>query len=674
MKKPQKNTEIKPIDTSVKIKLKKGLGIIIAVVSFCLYAQSISFNYANDDSLVIQENSLVKEGFSAIPILIKTDRLFGRNDESERMPEYRPVQMVVFAMEWQLFPNNPHAAHFFNVLLYTFTCWLLFLFLCKLFENQNLIFPFICTLFFTVHPIHTEVVDNIKGLDEILCFLFALLSLFLFIKIGKKQTLLKITLASIFFFLSLLSKETGIVYLIIIPLTLFVFSKVSTKRILSITIILAVITSIYLLIRFEVLESISHRTIENLHTTYINSLRGAPDFITQKATAFYILLKYFILLIFPRQLSFDYSFAEIPVHHIYSVGALAGILFYLFIGVYSILKIRKKDIVAFSVLFYLIALAPVSNIFLLINWTMAERFLYMPSLGFCIALSFLILKLTKTEKYKSKFNNLKQFFIGNRLIFFFVFIITGLYSIRTIGRNPDWRDNLTLFSHDVKVVPNCARAHYFYGNELLLTAYPMEKNKEKQSDIIDKAINEYTKSISLYYDQPIAYQYLAKAYYYKNDYANAIKNYEVATQHYLVPDAESFSNLGLLYSRTEKFEKGLNMMDSALKYNPNYTDAHINKTSVYLKQGKFEEAISEADKVMKYDHANEKALVVKGIANLNLKQFDLSLKYLNAALIIDSTDVTCLKVLGITYQNMGDTLNANKYFQKENVILNERQQ
>src|ERR1017187_6057894 len=166
--------------------LKTSLWIIIAVFAFILYAQSISFSYTLDDHPVTDQNKLIKMGLAGIPTLIITDYVYGF-DAKMRGPVYRPTSLIIFAIEWQFFPNNPHFFHLINVLFFTITCGLLYSLLCKLFEKQNLIFPFVCSLLYVSHPIHTEVVNNIKSLDEILCFLFGILSIFFFIKSNSKH-------------------------------------------------------------------------------------------------------------------------------------------------------------------------------------------------------------------------------------------------------------------------------------------------------------------------------------------------------------------------------------------------------------------------------------------------------------------------------------------------------
>src|ERR1039457_6972183 len=115
--KPKATAPATPADPDALRKLKISLGIIIAVFAFILYAQSISFNYTYDDIAVTSQNKIIRMGISGIPTILKTDYWYGYKDNL-RGPVYRPVSLVMFALEWQLFPDNPHVYHFINILLY----------------------------------------------------------------------------------------------------------------------------------------------------------------------------------------------------------------------------------------------------------------------------------------------------------------------------------------------------------------------------------------------------------------------------------------------------------------------------------------------------------------------------------------------------------------------------
>ena len=240
------------------LDLKTSLGLIIAAFAFLLYAQTISYKYVNDDVGIIKTNTYVKSGISGIPKILKTDYWDGcKWDFHDAL--YRPASLVMFAIEWQFFPDNPQIGHFINVLLYAITCWLLFQLLFKIFDNKNLTIPFVCTLLFVAHPIHTEVVCNIKSRDEILCLLFGILSIFFLISYYSNKRLGYLILGSLFYFLSLLSKESGISFLLLIPLILYISKDINLKSMITVFSSLAGFTMIYLLIRYQVLLNVDYK-------------------------------------------------------------------------------------------------------------------------------------------------------------------------------------------------------------------------------------------------------------------------------------------------------------------------------------------------------------------------------------------------------------------------------
>ncbi len=651
-----------------KSKQQTSLGIIISIFAFLLYCQSITYEYVYDDYITLKENDLIKRGVSSIPMLFKTDMFYGYagNDEVKRVPQYRPVPLVIYAITWQFFPDNPHVFHLINVILFSLSCYILFLLLTMFFKNYNIVFPFICVMLFASHPIHTEVVTNIKSLDEILCLLFALLSVLFFARALEKKPYVSYFLAVGSFLLSVFSKESGVSFLLIIPMLLFFFSAVSVRKIIIITIMILCASGVYLIIRYNILEGIPQKSIIVINSPYLNTLVAAPDFLSQKATAFYILLRYVLLLIFPYQLSYDYSIAQIPLQNISSPGAIAGILLYLLMGAYAVYKTRSKSIAAFAILFYIITLAPVSNILILINCTMAERFLYTPSIGFCVMLAFVLIKITKTEFQKKTYYPMWQIIKKNALMVLCFGVITGLYSFRTVTRNAEWKDNVTLFSNDVKVVPKSAKAHFFYGNVLLNTIYPAEKQMDKKKEILKKAASEFKVATTLYKNFPEAYHNLGFVYNEMGDFSNAVIYYEQAfSLSYSTPPAVYFCNLGYAYFMAGHHQKALSILDSSIKYYPKYIDGYMNKIYTYISAGKNLEAIVECNKVIQVDPNEIYAYINKGCCYLNMKDYSNAISSLIAGLKIDSTNTDCLRILGNVYREMGDSLTAKYYFKKE---------
>ena len=671
MSKSRKEQEIKrksneiPGDQKSVNKLKNSLGIIIAIFAFILYAQSISFDYAYDDGPMIKENKYTVLGFKGIPDILTKDYWAGWSKNS-RTPEYRPTSLIMFATEWALFPDNPHVGHLINIHLYTLSCWILYLLLCKLFEKRNLIFPFIIAILFAAHPIHTEVVDNIKSRDEILCFLFFLLSanlLFNYIKTNSVKTLI---LALLSFTVCVFSKESGITYLVIIPLMLFVFSSSDYKKIFKISLLLAIPAVIYLVIRSQVLQSVPVNSSGELpNTTFI----VAPDFISREATAFFILIRYISLLIIPHPLTYDYGFAEITVHAISDPVVLLSILVYSVLGIYAIITIRKKNILAFAILFYLITLSPVSNLFILIgsSITMAERFMYAPSLGFCIIITILLARLTKAELFKSRFNSIKTMAAANSNLFTIVLVVICLYSIKTFARTMDWKDNLTLFGHDAKTSDKSSKAHGVYGYTLLIDEYPKEKNKQKQMAILDSSIVELNTAAKIYPKFAAYYRFLGTAYEFKNDYPNTIKNFELNIQYSPTPPLDVMKKLGSLYVITKQYDNAITILDTVLNHKPDEV-SYVNSGTAYFNKGKYQDAITAFDKAIELNPKLTAAYQNAGAANINLKQYPEALKYLNKAEMLDSNDVNNINNLVLVYRQIGDKDKTKEYQEKIRIL------
>ena len=158
---------------------------MVFLVAFGLYANTLSHGYVLDDRVVITGNTYTQAGFAGIGDLLTTDSFrgfLGRDVEELAGGRYRPLSLVTFAIEGALFGDSPAVAHLGNVLLFALCCVVLLGVLQELLGERSgplsgLSVPFASALLFAVHPIHTEVVANIKGRDEILALLGSLGSL-----------------------------------------------------------------------------------------------------------------------------------------------------------------------------------------------------------------------------------------------------------------------------------------------------------------------------------------------------------------------------------------------------------------------------------------------------------------------------------------------------------------
>ncbi len=234
----------KATGTNKGMSLTLKLAIILGVLSFAVYANTLKNGYVLDDSSSIYENTIVQKGTAGITELLSTPFRHGFYITENDL--YRPLSLVMLAIEFQFFGlKDPMPYHCMNVIVFAGCVILLFFFLDQFFERKKTGVAFIAALLFALHPIHTEVVANIKSRDELLCFFFAFLSLNVFIKYMQSGKLWQLIAGAFCFFLSYLSKETVVTFLAIIPLVFFFYSNENRKRAIMITISAVIVTGIF---------------------------------------------------------------------------------------------------------------------------------------------------------------------------------------------------------------------------------------------------------------------------------------------------------------------------------------------------------------------------------------------------------------------------------------------
>jgi hypothetical protein len=352
-------------------------------------------------------------------------------------------------------------------------------------------------------------------------------------------------------------------------------------------------------------------------TALNNSLSAAPDFISQKVTAVYILVRYILLLIFPHPLSYDYSIAQLPNLKISDALSILSLIAMTALTIYALVNIRKKNIYSYGILFFLLTIAPVSNLLILIGAPMAERFLYMPSLGFCLIVAFLILKFIKADGSANNSGRISQLVAANKLLFSVTLILIGFYSVKTFSRNGVWKNDITLFSSDVHTADQSARAHYNFGTVLLQQIYPKENDAHKKNIILDSALTEFDKAVSIYPNYPDALINRGLIYKNKGNNKKGIENFMLAKKFSTRPRASLFYDLGDLYLQDGQNEKAVEEFDAGLSLNTAvFADVYTSKGVAFFRMKKYEEAIIEFQKAIELNPASALAFKNAGLATL----------------------------------------------------------
>ncbi|HEX5113467.1 MAG TPA: hypothetical protein VFV79_11500, partial [Saprospiraceae bacterium] len=207
--------------------------IILMVVAIGLYWTCVRFGYVLDDQIVITDNTFTKKGVDGIWDILSTESFsgyFGGQQDLVAGSRYRPLSIVTFAIEQSIFGSNPFERHLVNLLLYGLLGLLIFrIFSILIPEKENspwlLSIPFLTAALYLFHPVHSEVVANIKGRDEIMTAIGALGALYFVLKYLPTKKIVWLILSGISMFLGLMSKENALTFLAVIPLTLYFFTK-----------------------------------------------------------------------------------------------------------------------------------------------------------------------------------------------------------------------------------------------------------------------------------------------------------------------------------------------------------------------------------------------------------------------------------------------------------------
>ena len=554
--------------SSLNFKLQLGLFLIAIGV----YANTFNHQFVLDDDIVFVKNKFVQDGISGIPEILSHGFLYGFNGKNDQ--SYRPLVLINLAIDKSLFGNNPSAHHKINVLYFAILCVLLFRFLNVLFKKEKPWIAFWITLLFALHPIHTEVVANIKGRDEILHAIFLVVSFMYSFKYIEGQNVSALLIALFCYFAALLCKEMAVTYIALLPLTIWFFRSIEIKRITKITLPFLAPLLLYFGLRNAVLDTV---TFDEKMTVLNNGLAAATNYSDQLATNFLIFGNYIKLLFLPHPLSWDYTFPTFPIVSFSNPVVILVVSLFLFALVFSLIGLKSKNKLAFAFLFFIISFSIVSNFFILIGSTLGERLLFFPSIAFCI---FAVLGIKKL---------LNAFLPNQPKLLAVVLLLVGIsYSFKTIDRNKDWKSNSSLFIAGAEATPNNTRALSALG-----TVYrelgEQSTNQQQQQNYYLLAIENYQKSIDLYDENRDSHYNLGVIYLNTNQIEKAKEKFEI-TLKLDENNVNALNNLGVIYFRNQQYKIALEYFNRCLAINPDFQNANANLGAVYHNLGEYAKA------------------------------------------------------------------------------------
>jgi len=583
----------------------------LAAFAFLLYANTLGHQFVLDDPLAIGKNELVRQGISGIPELFGQHYRAGTEGAGASALLYRPLSLVTFAVEWSIAPGSPFLGHLMNVLWYALTVALLFAALRHLLRGHHWLLAAGAALLFAAHPMHTEVVANIKSRDEILNLFFGAAALYAWARWLERPSALWISRALGLYFLALLSKESAVALLPVFPLAGWFFFNKSARQSAAHALLFALPALLFLLIRAAVLS----KTTDNFSVSEMdNPIVAAAGFGEHTATGFMVLWKYFQLLVFPHPLLSDYSFRHLPVVGWDNWQALAGLVLYGGLVFLALRGLVRRQALAFCAAAFLCGVVLYSQMPLVIGTLFGERLMYAPSAWFCLGAAWLVWRATGFDPGlaadEAVLPEANKIGAGAGILV----LVVVLFGALTVSRNADWRDNLTLFSADSAKAPNSVRLHNGMGSELY-ARFGNEKNlsETEKTDILAQ-IERHSKAANAIRPNPVSYLNLGNAAIARNRYAEAIEQYENALK-----EAPNYgiarTNIGRTYhawgveegKKNGNIPRAVELIEKAVQYGMTDAGTYLDLGAAYGMLGLNEKAVPCFEKSISIDHKNQTA-------------------------------------------------------------------
>jgi tetratricopeptide (TPR) repeat protein len=553
----------------------KQQALTIGFLAFIAYFNTLQHGFVLDDDVALLQNNFVQEGISGIPKIFSHGYLYGFNQKNDQ--SYRPMVLMQYAVIKSLFGNKAQAYHLMNILYYILACLLLFFWLNALFKHRYKGMAFWACILFTLHPVHTEVVANVKSADELLHFIFAMACLIYFLKYFDCFQKSHLALSLLFFFLALLSKESALSLLLIAPLSVYFFNEIKVVDLFKHSWTFLIVAFVYLGLRNIVLDTV---TFEEQMSVINNGLAAAQTYSEQLATTFYIFSEYLKLLFFPHPLAWDYSFPHFQIVTFSHWRVFLTVITLSLAVIAAMIGIQKKSIFSFCFFFFCAAFALTSNFFILIGSTLGERFLFFPSIAWVIFLPAFLFYFINRLQLSDK--------VSKKLFYLFLALYSVGFLAKTIDRNQDWKSNETLFTSGAKAVPRSSRAQAALGSVYRERAEQSTQTSVRNKNF-DLAILYYQKSLSLFEENANAWYNLGVTYMGMGKQQSALKAYQKAIS--IDPkQINAWNNLGVIYFQNGDYQQAENFFQECLKLNKNFQNAYANLGAVAHNMGRYEQA------------------------------------------------------------------------------------
>jgi protein O-mannosyl-transferase len=547
---------------------RKAIILVPVALAILFSINSLWLDFASDDSQQVLANVFIRE-LKNLPLAFTTSVWsFASSDiGATSQPYYRPLFSALFTINYALFgATSPFGWHLVNVLIHALVTLFVFI-VCKEFTQSRKL-ALVTASLFAVHPAHAESVAWISGVTDPLMSVFLLPAFYFYLLYQKSGKAYFIALVLLFFLLAMWCKETAIALpLVIAYCELFHFNKSVplTKKITRLSILAALFViplAIYIVVRHQAFGAFV--ASDDLRYPLSAAIQTIPI----------ALAKYLALMSVP----FGYSYQHYTpfVTSIASLQFLAPLL--LLVVIIGAIIFSKSPLLKFSGIWFLAFLAPALAGIISFDppYIVQERYLYLPLMGFCLAVALGIEWLASRQRTAQS---------AQRLATALVVLVVILWGVSYLKANSYWYDTVRVFQRTVEAAPNSANAHAALSITYASAGRPREAEAESK------------KAVEL--DPQCAYGYSNLSYFSKQAgkldeaiaYLEQAKSNIALTPTTRTQLATISLNLGLLYAERKNYdlaEKTLQESNALWTR----TIGYYYLGQYYFARGRYEEALA----------------------------------------------------------------------------------
>ena len=429
----------------------------VVVLALAASVTSLGNGFAFDDSFIVSGNAHVQDGSNAL-------RLFA---QTYWPPEgggalYRPLTMLGFLAQWLVGGGSPLPFHVVNVLAYVAVSLAVLALARRLLPSPA---AWIAAALFAVHPVHVEVVGNVVGQSELWVALAAALASVAYLRMRRRQLAglpagRELAAVLALYAAACLSKEHGIVLpglLAAAEVTVLAASagaaswRARLRQVAPLYLGLAAVAVVFLIVRSRVVGGLLG---EMPHISF----DGRP-LSARLWTMVGVSTEWIRLLVWPAHLAALYSPPGTPEHESFAPALLVPLLLLAALVALAAWARRARPVLAFGLAWTAVALLPTSNVLFPSGVLLAERSLFLPSVGAMLALGDAAVWAIARARASGP--------LAVRLAGAAVVALLLMGAARSAARQRVWRDDVTLFRTAVEDEPLSYRAQYIYGHLLL---------------------------------------------------------------------------------------------------------------------------------------------------------------------------------------------------------------